>query len=232
MKLTKGMILAAGFGRRLKPITNKKPKPLIKIGKTNLLEKCILMLKNFGINEIVINTHYLSDEIINFINNKNFNINIEIINEEKTILDTGGGVLNATKKFLNDPFIVINPDTVWNEKYIEELENLEKIYFDKKKSSLLLVNKNKSFDKSFLGDFNLNDKGVVSRNEYNSMIYTGAQIINRQIFKNYHVEPFSMNKVWDELIKNKLLYGFKSNLEFFHLNSHEIYKKIVEKFNE
>ena len=104
MKLKKGMILAAGFGKRMMPITEKIPKPLIKVAvDTTLLENCILKLKDFGIDEIVINTHYLSNEIEDYINNKKFDLNINIF-KEKTILDTGGGILNATKKF-NDESI-------------------------------------------------------------------------------------------------------------------------------
>ena len=230
MKLTNGMILAAGFGKRMMPITSKIPKPLIKIGQTTLLENCILRLKDFGIEEIVINTHYLSSEIENYINNKNFNLNINIF-KEKNILDTGGGILNATKKFNNDPFIVLNPDTIWNTKHVKEFESLAKIYFDKKNPALLLVNKNKSYDKNFKGDFNINYKDVISRNKFNQMIYTGAQILDRTIFKNLNIKPFSMNKIWDQLIIKNSLVGFESDQEFLHVNSREIYNKLIkEKF--
>ena len=230
MKLTNGMILAAGFGKRMMPITSKIPKPLIKIGQTTLLENCILRLKDFGIEEIVINTHYLSSEIENYINNKNFNLNINIF-KEKNILDTGGGILNATKKFNNNPFIVLNPDTIWNIKHVKEFESLAKIYFDKKTPALLLVNKNKSYDKNFKGDFNINYKGVISRNKSNQMIYTGAQILDRTIFKDLNIKPFSMNKIWDQLIIKNSLVGFESDQEFLHVNSREIYNKLVkEKF--
>jgi len=227
MKLTNGMILAAGFGKRMMPITSKIPKPLIKIGQTTLLENCILRLKDFGIEEIVINTHYLSSKIENYINNKNFNLNINIF-KEKNILDTGGGILNATKKFNNNPFIVLNPDTIWNTKHVKEFESLAKIYFDKKTSALLLVNKNKSHDKNFKGDFNINYKGVVSRNKSNQMIYTGAQILDRTIFKDLNIKPFSMNKIWDQLIIKNSLVGFESDQEFLHVNSREIYNKLIK----
>ena len=230
MKLTNGMILAAGFGKRMMPITSKIPKPLIKIGQTTLLENCILRLKDFGIEEIVINTHYLSSKIENYINNKNFNLNINIF-KEKNILDTGCGILNATKKFNNDPFIVLNPDTIWNTKHVKEFESLAKIYFDKKISTLLLVNKNKSYDKNFKGDFNINEKGDISRDKFSQMIYTGAQVLDRTIFKDLSIKPFSMNKIWDELIIRNSLVGFESVQEFLHINSRKIYHKLInEKF--
>ena len=201
MKLKKGMILAAGFGKRMMPITSKIPKPLIKVGNTTLLENCILKLKDFGIDEIVINTHYLSNEI------------------------------DATKKFNASPFIVLNPDTIWNKEHVKEFESLAKIYFDKKISTLLLVNKNKSYDKNFKGDFNINEKGDISRDKFSQMIYTGAQVLDRTIFKDLNIKPFSMNKIWDELIIRNSLVGFESVQEFLHINSRKIYHKLIkEKF--
>jgi len=227
MKLKKAMILSAGFGKRMAPMTLKVPKSLIKINGVTLLENSILLLKKFGIDEIVINTYYLSDQIENYIKEKKFNITIKIVREKNTILDTGGGILNATTEFKNDPFIVLNPDTIWNKLYLEEFEYLEKIYFEKKMSTLLLVNKNKSFDKSFKGDFNINKNGLVLREDTNEMIYTGAQVINRKIFKNCSTKPFSMNKIWDELINKKLLAGYESQQEFLHINNNKIYEKII-----
>ena len=213
MKVKKGMILAAGFGRRMMPITEKIPKPLLKIGKVTLLENCILKLKDFGIEEVVINTHYLSNQIKYYLNEKNFDLKINIV-EEKYILDTGGGILNATSRYADDPFIVLNPDTIWNQKHIEEFKMLEKIYFDTMHTALLLVNKSMSFDKSFKGDFNINDKGLISRDKSNLMVYTGAQIINRKIFKNFKIKSFSMNDIWDKLIKKNSLVGMESKQKF------------------
>jgi len=226
MKIKKGMILAAGFGRRMMPITEKIPKPLLKIGKVTLLENCILKLKDFGIEEVVINTHYLSNQIKYYLNEKNFDLKINIV-EEKFILDTGGGILNATSRYADDPFIVLNPDTIWNQKHIEEFKMLEKIYFDTMHTALLLVNKSMIFDKSFKGDFNINDKGLISRDKSNLMVYTGAQIINRKIFKNFKIKSFSMNDIWDKLIKKNLLVGIESKQEFLHLNNSETYKKLL-----
>ena len=226
MKIKKGMILAAGFGRRMMPITEKIPKPLLKIGKVTLLENCILKLKDFGIEEVVINTHYLSNQIKYYLNEKNFDLKINIV-EEKFILDTGGGILNATSRYADDPFIVLNPDTIWNQKHIEEFKMLEKIYFDTMHTALLLVNKSMSFDKNFKGDFNINDKGLISRDKSNLMVYTGAQIINRKIFKNFKIKSFSMNDIWDKLIKKNSLVGIESKQKFLHLNNSETYKKLL-----
>ena len=142
MTINKAMILAAGFGKRMLPLTEKLPKSLIKIGPKNFLERSIELLIKIGVNEIAINTHYLSKEIENFVKNKNYQANIDLIKESE-LLDTGGGILNATKKFENNPFFVLNPDTIWNKNYYEELKILENFYLTNKKPVLLLVNKKK-----------------------------------------------------------------------------------------
>ena len=103
------------------------------------------------------------------------------------------------------------------------------MYSKKKKPTMLLISKRKSFDKSFRGDFNLNSKNEILRQKNNKFIFTGAQIITRSVFKKRKIKPFSMNKVWDELIRNKELIGIKSRQKFFHINNYKIYKKLNKK---
>ena len=165
MKIKQGMILAAGLGKRMLPITLKTPKPLIKIGSQNLLERSIKLLINHGVEEIAINVHHLSNQIKDFIDNQRYKAKIIISDEKELLLNTGGGILAATKSFKNS-FITINPDTLWNESYAGELQNLEDFYFKKNNPCLLLVDKNLSFDTSFKGDFNLN-QDVISRDKNN-----------------------------------------------------------------
>jgi len=229
--ITKAMLLAAGFGKRVYPLTTKIPKPLLKIGTETLLSNTLKFLKEFGIKKVVINVHYLGDQIINYISKKNFNLDISIIEEKEKILDTGGGVLNAIKHFSDDPFLVINPDTVWNFNYLEEVKLMEKIYFkDKKKCFLLLTKKENSFDKSFRGDFNLNDDIANKKNKSNlEYIYTGLQILKPEVFSRINEKVFSMNKIWDQLILSNELSGFKSNIDFLHVSTLEVYKSLKEK---
>ena len=224
MKIKHGMILAAGLGKRMQPITLKTPKPLIQIGKKNLLERAIDLLINHGIEEIAINVYHLSDQIKDFINNKKFKAKIIISEEQNQLLDTGGGILNATRNF-QKPFIAINPDTLWNSDYLNELKDLEDLYFREKKNCLLLVRKNLSFDSSFKGDFNL-ENGIVSRSNKNEFIFTGLQILDQSAFSTIKDKIFSMNKIWDYLIENKSLVGNESKQKFYHLNTMEMYNKI------
>ena len=224
MKIKHGMILAAGLGKRMQPITLKTPKPLIQVGNKNLLERAIELLINHGIEQIAINVHHLPDQIKDFINSKKYKAKIIISDEQDKLLDTGGGVLNATRSF-KKPFLVVNPDTLWSDVYCNELKDLEDLYFKKKKPCLLLVNKNLSFDTSFKGDFNLRD-GEISRGNSNEFIFTGLQILDDSVFSSIKEKIFSMNKIWDYLIEKNSLVGHESKHMFYHLNTKEMYDKI------
>ena len=225
MQIKKAMILAAGYGKRMLPLTETTPKPLLKIGQKNLLERSIELLIKIGIKEIVLNSYHLSNEIEKFIEKKDYITSISLIREEK-LLDTGGGIFNATKKFSNEPFFVLNPDTIWSKNYYEELKVLENLYLVNEKPVLLLVDKKKSYDKSFKGDFSFVNNQIVNREKKNDYIFTGAQIINRSIFKEVDKTVFSMNLIWDQLIKKKLLLAQESNQSFFHVNNFKVFKEL------
>ena len=230
--IKKAMILAAGFGRRLHPLTLEKPKPLLKIGNETLLSNTLRFLEKSEIDEVVINVHYLGNKIINYVKEKRFNLKINIVEEKDKIYDTGGGILNTIQYFSDEPFIAINPDTVWNIKYLEELKLLKEIFFSGKKSkcALLVVNKEKSFDKSFKGDFNLK-KNLINRDTKNDLnyIYTGLQIIEPKNFCNLKSKVFSINKIWDDLISKDELNGFESKINFLHVSTLDIYNKLLKK---
>ena len=230
--INNAMILAAGFGKRINPLTLKHPKPLLKIGKETLLSNTLKFLELHGVKKVVINVHYLREQIIDYINNNQFNLSINIVEEKDQILDTGGGVLNAIQYFSNLPFLIINPDTIWSSNYLNELQLMEKLFFKdtKNKCSLLVVNKKKSFDQSLKGDFNLKNN-LINRNMKDDLkyIYTGLQIIKPEVFSNLKSKIFSLNKIWNALIENQELCGFKSDIDFLHVSTLEIYNSLIEK---
>ena len=230
--IKKAMILAAGFGKRILPLTLKHPKPLLKIGNETLLSNALKFLELFGIKQAIINIHYLGEQIIDYISKNKFNLTINIVKEKEKILDTGGGVLNAIQYFSNEPFLIINPDTIWNSHYLEELKLMEKKFFENKKSkcSLLVVNKKKSFDQSFKGDFNL-ENNLISRKDKDDLnyIYTGLQIIKPDVFSDLNLGAFSINRIWNNLIETDELHGIESNIEFLHVSTLNIYKDLLKK---
>lgn len=229
MKINTALILCAGYGKRLNPITLKIPKPLIEINEIALLENSINFLEKLEIENIKINTYYLHNQIQDFILNYKSNSKIEILNDGNEILDTGGGILNLINRSDENDFIVLNPDTLWGDSYLETTINMMNYYFQKKvKNLLMIVNKENSFDERMKGDFSLSNEKLL-KNKENNFIYTGLQIINKSLFKNEKVMPFSVTKIWDEGIKNKMLYGFESKEQFIHLTDLEIYNKLVKK---
>ena len=230
--IKKAMILAAGFGKRIHPLTLKHPKPLLKIGKETLLSNTLKFLKLFGIKQAVINVHYLEEQIVDYISRNKFDLTVTVVKEKDKILDTGGGVLNAIQHFSNLPFLIINPDTIWNLHYLKELKLMEKSFFENKKNkcSLLVVNKKKSFDQSFKGDFNL-ESNLISRKNRDDLnyIYTGLQVIKPEVFSDLDARVFSINRIWDKLIETNELHGIESNIDFLHVSTLDIYKSLLEK---
>jgi MurNAc alpha-1-phosphate uridylyltransferase len=230
--IKKAMILAAGFGKRIHPLTLKHPKPLLKIGKETLLSNTLKFLKLFGIKQAVINVHYLGEQIVDYISRNKFDLTVTVVKEKDKILDTGGGVLNAIQHFSNLPFLIINPDTIWNLHYLKELKLMEKSFFENKKNkcSLLVVNKKKSFDQSFKGDFNL-ENNLISRKNRDDLnyIYTGLQVIKPEVFSDLDARVFSINRIWDKLIETNELHGIESNIDFLHVSTLDIYKSLLEK---
>ncbi len=228
MKIKTALILCAGYGRRLNPITLTTPKPLLKINEITLLENCINLIHSLGINKILINTFYLSEKIEQFLKDKKFNLEIKIINDGLDILDTGGGILNMINSTNETDFITFNPDTVWNENYKKYIKDMEKLYFLKKvKNILLLANENLSFDKNLKGDFNLK-KNIIKKDELNHLIYTGCQILNKSLFDSYAVSNFSISNIWNKLINKDELYGFESLEDFKHLTDLNIYEQLLK----
>ena len=228
MSVKTALILCSGFGKRLEPLTKSIPKPLLKIKDITLLERTLQIIDKLEIKEVKINTFYLEDQIIDFIKNYKSSLEIEIIKDGKEILDTGGGILNLINSSEDEDFIVFNPDTMWDIKYIDELKGMIEYYDSNKLSNLLLVvNKKKSFDKRFIGDFELKNKSLF-KYENNNFIYIGCQIINKKILNNISDTSFSISKVWNNELSKNNLNGFESTKEFFHVTDLEIFNEIIK----
>ena len=228
MRINTALILCAGFGKRLNPLTLETPKPLIKLKNVAVLETCINLIESLGIKEIILNTFYLEDQIHNFLRNKNFKSKIKIVEDGKNILNTGGGIKNMLHHTSEDDVLIFNPDTIWKKNYSEEIIGMEDVYFSKQiKNILLLVNKKLSFDKNLHGDFVLKNN-LISKNNDKKFIYTGCQILNKKLLSDYKVENFSITNVWNNLIEKKSLYGYESNNDFYHLTDLETFKKLQD----
>jgi len=230
MKINTALVLCAGYGKRLNPLTLKNPKPLLKLNNLTLLENTINLIKKLGINEIKLNTFSLKDQIKIFIEEKNFDVKIKIIEDGNEILDTGGGIFNMINSLNEENFMVFNPDTVWSIDYLNCIKEMENFYFSKKiKNILMVVNKDLSFDKNLKGDFDLLDNQI-NKKKLNQYIFTGCQIINKKVFASIKNKSFSILQIWNDLIKENKLYGYESKNKFYHVTDLEIYNKLLKSY--
>ena len=228
MKINTSFILCAGFGKRLNPITLNTPKPLLKIKDVSMLERCINLIEKLGIQKILINTFYLKDQFSVFLNSKNFNLDIKIIEDGEHILDTGGGIQNMMKDSNEKDFLIFNPDTIWSNDYEEEILKMEKMYFSEKlENILLLANKKLSFDKNLKGDFNLKNN-LINIEAEKEFIYIGCQIINKKLFIKEKIKNYSILEIWNNLLGQKKLFGYESQKDFYHLTDIDIFKKLKD----
>ena len=165
MKINTALILCAGYGKRLNPLTLEIPKPLLELKKITMLENCINLIIKLGIKKIFLNTFYLKKTIFDFIKNKDFQVDIKIIEDGDKILNTGGGILNMCRHFHENDFLIFNPDTLWSEKYFDEINRMENFYFLNKLKNIFLVSKKElSFDENLKVDFELK-KNLLKKNE-------------------------------------------------------------------
>ena len=191
----KAMILAAGFGKRLKPLTDDIPKPLLKVGNQSLIERNIRSLLNYGFDEIVINVSYLGNMITEhvlelFPNNK------IVFSEESQPLGTGGGIVNALELLGDKPFMLINADIYHN-------INLTALNTDVKAAHLVGV---RNPEHNLKGDFSLENNLVCVKSESNDFTWSGISLINPKIFDELEPQemPFDVwHKVLMQFINNK-----------------------------
>ena len=230
MKVKTALILCAGLGKRLNPITLEKPKPLLELNNISLLENTINLIKELEIKKIFLNTFYLKDQIKNYLNKKNFNISIDIIEDGDEILETGGGIRNMINNSTEKDFLIFNPDTIWDSSYIQSIRQMNEFYENNKiKNILLVVNKKLSFDEKFKGDFKL-EKNLLIKEVNNEYIYTGCQIFSRDLLNTNKKFFFSVTEIWNELIKKNNLFGFESKNKFYHVTDLEIYNKLLKSY--
>ena len=228
MRIKTALILCAGLGKRLAPLTLKTPKPLLELNNKTILEISINATLKLGVEKIFLNTFHLSEKISNFIKSQNFPIEIEIVDDGVEILDTGGGILNMINRSNDDDFLVFNPDTIWNESYVDEINNMQNYYFKNKLNNVLLVTKKQlSFDQNLTGDFKLNKNSLKKENN-KSFIYIGCQILKKDLFRDYKVKNFSISEIWNELLKKNQLNGFESLNKFYHLTNLETFNKLKD----
>lgn len=218
----KAMVLAAGLGQRLRPITNNLPKPLIKIANCTLLDHTLDHLVAAGVECAVVNIHYLADQIKQHLTSRN-DLEIIISSEESNLLETGGGVKKALEIFSNEPFYISNADVFWLDGPTKALGRVIEQWDDSKMDALLMLHSTvEAYGYSGNGDFEVDANGKLSRRlerEITPYLFTGLQIIHPRIFKGTPEGKFSLNVIYDRAIEVGRLYGVVHDGEWFHIGT-------------
>lgn len=215
--LKTAIILAAGLGTRMRPLTEKIPKPLVPVGGKPLLQYCFDSLEDAGFEQAIVNVHYLPDQIIDYVAQVKQSFQICISDERDELLDSGGGIVNALgqiEQLGHAPFLLLNADTFWLDDDAQGEKNITQLVqnFDAEEMDILLmiVPISRTTGHHGRGDFNVDEKGRLSRffgTTPESVIYAGAAIINPIIFDQISERKFSINQCFDEAIEKGRLYG-------------------------
>jgi len=215
------MVLAAGLGLRMRPLTNKTPKPLLRIGGIPMIERILGHLVDADIKNVVVNTHYLADQFFAYFDGR-VDPKIEIIYEE-TILDTGGGVANALHCLDGEAFPVLNSDVILFNGHQPLIQRLGETWNPLIMDALLLLQPiEKSFGYSGLGDFHIHKDGLLSRrtiDEPAPFLFTGVQILKRDLFRAAPDSPFSLNVLYDLAQDRGRLFGLVHDGEWLHVGT-------------
>ena len=228
MRNFKLMILAAGYGKRMKNLTKNVPKPLLRIKNTTLLTNAIYFFKNLGCDKFIINSHYMHDMIANYINLNHSKENINLLYEPE-ILDTGGAIKNAKEYFESENILITNSDIYWTKNNIQDVKNfIDKIHQCESYYLLLSSKKNTIGIDRLNGDFVIENNYVKRWEEGKpTFFYSGLQILNPKIFYNIKDIKFSVNMIWDELILQKKLKAKVLKTKLIHVGDIKTFNKII-----
>lgn len=210
LKLKTAMVLAAGFGKRLRPLTNNTPKPLIPVGGITMLDRALNALVASGISKAVVNIHYLGEQIADHCAGRD-DISCVISDETGAILETGGGTVKALPLLGNEPFLLVNADTFWVDFKTPAITSMAQIFDPTKMDILLLLcRKQDATGHSGGSDFLVDDEGHLTRaktDDPKGVIYAGAAIYAPSTFDGASKEAHSLNVYFDKAIANGRLFG-------------------------
>jgi MurNAc alpha-1-phosphate uridylyltransferase len=218
------MILAAGIGKRMRPITATVPKPLVEVGGRALIDHALDRLERAGVETAVVNVHYLAD-LVRVHVGKRKKPKVVISDEREKLLDTGGGVAKALPHLGDDPFYVINSDSFWIEGPRPNLDWLAGGWHgDRMDALLLLASTVRSVGYHGRGDFRMGPDGRLARRperEVAPFAYAGAAILHPRFFADCPAGAFSLNRLFDKAIEADRLFGVRMDGLWLHVGTPE-----------
>jgi len=223
-KVTKAMLMAAGLGTRMRPLTDTTPKPLVVFNGKPLIDHALDRLEEAGIEEVVVNVHYLADRLEAHLKRRTSPA-IVISDERDALLDTGGGVKKALPLLGDGPIVTFNSDSVWVEGYGSNLKDLIDAFDPDRMDALLMIaDAVRTIGYCGKGDFVMDPEGRLTRREESvtaPYMYAGVQVIKPELFADGPEGPFSTNRIWDGLIEKGMLYGHRMGGIWMHVGAPE-----------
>jgi MurNAc alpha-1-phosphate uridylyltransferase len=206
------MVMAAGLGKRMRPLTATRPKPLVEVAGKSLLDHSLDRLRAAGVRKAVVNVHYLPDALEAHLRNRVEGIEIAVSDERAQLLETGGGLVKALPLIDADPFLVVNSDNLWVDGPIDSLRHLAAHWDDERMDALLLLVPLAAANcHNGQGDFHMSSTGKIRRKKPGGVapfVYTGIQMVSKRLFQGEIPEgPFSTNILWNRAIEAGRCYG-------------------------
>jgi MurNAc alpha-1-phosphate uridylyltransferase len=205
------MIMAAGLGKRMRPLTATKPKPLIEVGGKALLDHVLEKLRAAGVKKVVVNVHYLADALEAHLTSREHGVEVVISDERDLLMETGGGLVKAAPLIDTDPFLALNSDNLWVDGPADTLKLLASHWDGTKMDALLLlVPQARALGHKGMGDFHMDREGRLRRRERSHVapfVFTGVQMVSKKLLRDAPAGPFSTNILWDRAIEEGRCFG-------------------------
>lgn len=218
------MIMAAGLGTRMRPLTENRPKPLVEVAGKTLIDHVLDKARLAGVGNVVVNVHYLPDQVEAHLERHAADLQVAISDERELLMETGGGLVQAEHLIDAEPFYCLNSDAIWTDTgETDALSRLAAAWDGEAMDGLLLiVPRERAFQHSGKGDFFLDDEGRLIRRGYHDSapwIYTGNQLISHRLLRNAPAGPFSTNLFWDRAIAEGRLFGLVHAGDWYDIGS-------------
>lgn len=205
------MVMAAGLGKRMRPLTATKPKPLVSVAGKPLIDHALSMLASSGVKRAVVNVHYLADAMEAHLARNKHGLDIVISDERDALLETGGGLIKALPLIDSDPFLQVNSDNLWVNGPINAITLLAERWDDATMDALLLmVPLARAHCHTGGGDFHMDAAGKISRRKparIAPFVYTGLQMLSKRLIVDPPSPAFSTNIFWNRAIEAGRAYG-------------------------
>ncbi|CAO1652327.1 nucleotidyltransferase family protein [Parasphingorhabdus sp. NYA22] len=222
-KIETAMVMAAGLGTRMRPLTDNRPKPLVEVAGKAMIDHCFEKLVEAGIGKAVVNVHYCADMMEAHLAALAYPIDIRVSDERAQLLETGGGLVQAEPMIAEDIFFCINSDNLWTDGPTNSLHQLSELWNEERMDALLLlIPRETAHNYQGDGDFHLDGNKRISRKlprQTAPLIYSGIQLISKRLLRDAPTGAFSTNIFWERAIGEGRLFGAVHEGQWFEVGS-------------